>query len=77
MALAILGMALVVLVGITTNNVRNTQHAKFTTTATFLARAKMAELEDRGAGGGLRRQRSGGGRRLQRQRAAELPLADR
>jgi prepilin-type N-terminal cleavage/methylation domain-containing protein len=45
-ALAILGMALVVLVGITTTNVRNTQHAKFVTTATFLARAKMAELED-------------------------------
>ena len=39
-------MALVVLVGITTNNVRNTQHAKLITTATFLARAKMAELED-------------------------------
>ena len=45
-ALAILAMALVVLVRITTNNVRNTQHAKMTTTATFLARAKMAELED-------------------------------
>jgi general secretion pathway protein I len=45
-ALAILAMALVVLVGIGTDNVRNTQHAKMTTIATFLARAKMAEVED-------------------------------
>jgi prepilin-type N-terminal cleavage/methylation domain-containing protein len=45
-ALGILAMALVVLVGITTNNVRNTQHAKMVTIATFLARAKMAEVED-------------------------------
>jgi prepilin-type N-terminal cleavage/methylation domain-containing protein len=45
-SLAILAMALVVLVGITTQNVRNTHHAKRTTVATFLARAKMAELED-------------------------------
>ena len=45
-ALAILAMALVVLVGITTDNVRNTQHAKMVTVATFLARAKMAEIED-------------------------------
>jgi prepilin-type N-terminal cleavage/methylation domain-containing protein len=45
-ALAILAMALVVLVGITTDNVRNTQHAKMVTVATFLARAKMAEVED-------------------------------
>jgi len=45
-ALAILAMALVVLVGISTDNVRNTQHAKMTTIATFLARAKMAEVED-------------------------------
>jgi uncharacterized membrane protein YgcG len=35
-----------VLVGIATNNVRNTEHAKMVTTATFLARAKMAEIED-------------------------------
>ena len=45
-ALAILAMALVVLVGITTDNVRNTQHAKMVTIATFLSRAKMAEVED-------------------------------
>jgi general secretion pathway protein I len=45
-ALAIMAIALVVLVGIATNNVRNTQHAKMVTTATFLARAKMAEIED-------------------------------
>jgi general secretion pathway protein I len=45
-ALGILAMALVVLVGITTDNVRNTQHAKMVTIATFLARAKMAEVED-------------------------------
>jgi general secretion pathway protein I len=46
-SLAILGLALVVLVGITTTNVRATHHARKLTTATFLARAKMAELEDR------------------------------
>jgi general secretion pathway protein I len=45
-ALAILGMALVVLVGITTDNVRATHHAKMVSVATFLARAKMADLED-------------------------------
>jgi prepilin-type N-terminal cleavage/methylation domain-containing protein len=45
-ALAILALALVVLVGITSDNVRNTQHAKMVTVATFLARAKMAEIED-------------------------------
>jgi hypothetical protein len=45
-ALGILAMSLVVLVGITTDNVRNTQHAKMVTIATFLARAKMAEVED-------------------------------
>jgi prepilin-type N-terminal cleavage/methylation domain-containing protein len=45
-ALAILAMSLVVLVGITTDNVRNTQHAKMVTIATFLARAKMSEVED-------------------------------
>ncbi len=45
-ALAILAMALVVLIGITTDNVRNTQHAKMVTIATFLARTKMAEIED-------------------------------
>ena len=45
-ALALLAMALVVLVQIATQNVRNTQHARMTTVATFLARAKMADLED-------------------------------
>jgi prepilin-type N-terminal cleavage/methylation domain-containing protein len=45
-ALAILALALVVLVGITTDNVRNTQHAKMVTIATFLSRTKMAEIED-------------------------------
>jgi prepilin-type N-terminal cleavage/methylation domain-containing protein len=45
-ALAILALALVVLVGITSDNVRNTQHAKMVTVATFLSRAKMAEIED-------------------------------
>lgn len=45
-ALAILGLSLVTLSEITTNNVRNTHHAKMVTTATFLARAKMADLED-------------------------------
>jgi hypothetical protein len=33
-------------VGIATENVRNTQRAKMVTVATFLARAKMAEIED-------------------------------
>jgi type II secretion system protein I len=45
-ALAILSMTLVVLLRIVTNNVRATNHAKMTTTATFLARAKMVEVED-------------------------------
>jgi len=45
-ALAILAMTLVVLLEIVTNNVRATNHAKMTTTATFLARAKMVEVED-------------------------------
>jgi general secretion pathway protein I len=45
-ALAVLALALVTLSGITTANVRNTHHAKMVTTATFLARAKMADLED-------------------------------
>jgi prepilin-type N-terminal cleavage/methylation domain-containing protein len=46
-SIAILAVALVVLVGISTNNIRATHHARKLTTATFLARAKMAELEDR------------------------------
>lgn len=45
-ALAILGMALVVLIGMTTTNVRATHHARMVSAATFLARAKIAELED-------------------------------
>jgi general secretion pathway protein I len=45
-ALAILAMTLVVLIEIVTNNVRATAHTKATTAATFLARAKMVDLED-------------------------------
>jgi prepilin-type N-terminal cleavage/methylation domain-containing protein len=45
-ALAILAMTLVVLLQIVTNNVRATNHAKMTTTATFLARGKMIDVED-------------------------------
>jgi prepilin-type N-terminal cleavage/methylation domain-containing protein len=45
-ALGVLAMALVVLAQITTSNVRATYHAKMLTTATFLARAKMADMED-------------------------------
>jgi prepilin-type N-terminal cleavage/methylation domain-containing protein len=45
-ALAILAMTLVVLLEIVTNNVRATNHSKMTTTATFLARAKMIDVED-------------------------------
>jgi hypothetical protein len=39
-------MALVLLSQITTSNVRATHHARMTTVATFLARTKMADLED-------------------------------
>lgn len=45
-ALAILAMTLVVLLEIITNNVRATNHSKLTTTATFLARGKMIDIED-------------------------------
>ena len=45
-ALAILSMTLVVLLEIITNNVRATNHSKMTTTATFLARGKMVDIED-------------------------------
>lgn len=45
-SIAILALALVALLGIATNNVRATNHAKLTTAATFLARAKIAEIED-------------------------------
>jgi prepilin-type N-terminal cleavage/methylation domain-containing protein len=45
-ALAILGLTLVVIIGIVTNNVRATNHAKMTTAATLLARSKMVDIED-------------------------------
>ena len=45
-AFAILSLTLVTLLGIVTNNVRATNHAKMTTAATFLARTKMSDVED-------------------------------
>ncbi len=45
-AIAILAGALVIILNIVTRNVRATNHAKLTSTATFLARAKIVELED-------------------------------
>jgi general secretion pathway protein I len=45
-AIAILSSTLVVLLSIVTNNVRSTNHAKMTTSATFLARTKMVDIED-------------------------------
>jgi general secretion pathway protein I len=45
-AVAILSMTLMTLLSIVTSNIRATHHAKLTTTATFLARAKMIDLED-------------------------------
>ncbi len=45
-SIAILGIALVTLIGITTNNMRTTLHAKQITAATFLARTRMADIED-------------------------------
>jgi type II secretion system protein I len=45
-ALAILATTLIVLLQIITNNVRATNHAKMTTAATLLARAKMTDIED-------------------------------
>ena len=45
-AVAILSLTLMVLLGIVTTNVRATHHAKQTTTATFLARGKMVDVED-------------------------------
>jgi general secretion pathway protein I len=45
-AIAILSLTLVVLLSIVTNNVRATNHAKMNTAATFLARAKMIDVED-------------------------------
>jgi prepilin-type N-terminal cleavage/methylation domain-containing protein len=46
-ATAILAMTMGVLLEIVTNNVRATNHAKLTTAATFLARGKMIDVEDR------------------------------
>jgi prepilin-type N-terminal cleavage/methylation domain-containing protein len=46
MAIAILALSLVVLIRITTNNVRAAAHARMVTSATFLARAKLAAMED-------------------------------
>jgi general secretion pathway protein I len=45
-AVAILASTLVVLLEIVTNNIRATNHAKLMSTATFLARTKMSDLED-------------------------------
>jgi general secretion pathway protein I len=45
-AMAILSLAVVVLIRITTGNVRAAAHARFVTNATFLARAKLASMED-------------------------------
>jgi general secretion pathway protein I len=45
-AVAILSATLVVMLSIVTNNVRSTNHAKMTTSATFLARNKMVDIED-------------------------------
>ncbi|MCG5054807.1 MAG: prepilin-type N-terminal cleavage/methylation domain-containing protein [Myxococcales bacterium] len=46
-ALAILAGALIILLRIVTGNVQNTNKAKLMTVATFLARAKIVEIEDR------------------------------
>jgi prepilin-type N-terminal cleavage/methylation domain-containing protein len=45
-AVAILSMTLVVLLEMVTNNMRATHHARLMTTATFLARGKMVDVED-------------------------------
>jgi general secretion pathway protein I len=45
-AIAILAVSLTVIVRITSMNVRAAMHAKFVTNATFLARGKLAALED-------------------------------
>jgi prepilin-type N-terminal cleavage/methylation domain-containing protein len=46
-AVAILAVTLGLLLQIVTNNVRATNHAKLVTAATFLARGKMVDVEDR------------------------------
>lgn len=45
-ALAIMAISLTVLLQIATNNARATNHARMVTTATFLARGKMVDIED-------------------------------
>jgi general secretion pathway protein I len=45
-AVSILALTLVTLLSVVTNNIRATRHARLTTTATFLARGKMVDLED-------------------------------
>jgi len=45
-ATAILSLTLTVILGVISNNVRATTHARLLTTATFLARGKIVSLED-------------------------------
>jgi general secretion pathway protein I len=45
-AIAIMALSLVVIVRITSSNVRAAAHARLVTTATFLARSKLAAVED-------------------------------
>jgi general secretion pathway protein I len=45
-AIAIMAVSLVVIIRITSMNVRAAAHARMVTTATFLARAKLASVED-------------------------------
>jgi general secretion pathway protein I len=45
-AVAILAVTLVTLLSVVTGNMRATHHARLTTTATFLARGKMVDVED-------------------------------
>jgi len=45
-AVAILSLTLTVILGVISNNVRATTHARLLTTATFLARGKIVSLED-------------------------------
>jgi general secretion pathway protein I len=45
-AVAILAITLITLLSVVTGNIRATRHAQLTTQATFLARAKMIDLED-------------------------------
>jgi prepilin-type N-terminal cleavage/methylation domain-containing protein len=46
-ATAILSLTLTVIIGVISNNVRATTHARLLTTATFLARGKIVSLEDK------------------------------